>query len=122
MNPLIEQYKDDIPSLRKAINKLHDWADGDTPEHIDKGICWALDGTIELPNSLVINFCIKYAVDDYKYYSGSPIVPVSHPTRKASAAYSHTSNMWFGEYGRRRRELCRVMADKLTELLVREGL
>ena len=57
----------------------------------------------------------KEELVEWEHFSGNPTYPVQHPEVN-SPSYSFTVfDLWGGEYGKRRLELCKIMHDWLAE-------
>ena len=60
---------------------------------------------------------VKHLAPKWEDYSGNSEFPVPHPTLPPHKGYILTKNLWDGEYGRSRKDLCLYMAAKLAAYL-----
>ena len=87
------------------------------------------DGTVDPPYRKrgICAYLLFYAIDDalcckvknlmteWPDGSGSRIYPVPHPKLSSRNAYYSERDLWSGEYGENRRNLCRYLAKRLRE-------
>jgi len=94
---------------KNAIERLRELASGAAPESTFAGLCYEMKG---------------YAIDvkilalGWNKHSGSecyPIPATSSPDFLPLAEYACSGDLWGGEQGKLRRELCSYIADKLEK-------
>jgi hypothetical protein len=97
--------------LINLIDKLDSLGNGAPPLDSYIGICGYLRcGDPELRK------LAKYLMTQWPKYSGVEAFPVPHPTLECSAAYLEGTDLWEGEYGATRRELCLFLRDELSKV------
>jgi len=86
------------------------------------------NGTIE-PIDTMLGLCsclseeglkipeMRQIMENWDSFSGSALYPVPDPAGELDACtkYQSTSDMWGGEYGKLRKELCQYLADHIKE-------
>jgi len=93
---------------KNAIERLRELANGAAPESTFAGLCYEMK---------------KYGIQvsilalGWDKHSGSecyPIPATSSPDFSASKEYTGSGDLWGGEQGKLRRDLCTYIADKLA--------
>lgn len=78
--------------------------------YVDKGICFNLHSCFNIKYA-VLGSVMNEASYSWKYFSGLNLYPVSHSRESPILAFEYSTNLWTGEYGRRRYELVDRMID-----------
>jgi hypothetical protein len=95
------------------IDELKRLAEGGVPKAGDEclGICFILRNDRALPKQF------KESVYSWEHYSGNSTFPVPHPDfpDNPGKGFLNTDDLWIGEYGRLRRDLCRHFLKYLEE-------
>ena len=108
--------------LQELITYLRDLSEGEMPPEPCLGVCGAADGWINtfLPPNDIFNssihldvkwYCRK-AMDKWPHHSGSVAYPIG-----GLAEYSQNKELWSGDSGLLRQDLCEHIAEELEELL-----
>lgn len=93
-----------------VVEYLRYLGDGGMPETSIFGICNNVDNKFGSGTHYLF---VKY-YEGWDLFSGDELFPVSHPSETAYQAYFNSSsdeNWTTGEYARRRRDLCKYLAD-----------
>jgi hypothetical protein len=83
------------------------------PPSPEFGICYFLNYADSNLRGLA-----KHLMTEWPKYSGNDRYPVPHPTETSLRAFMYTPNLWIGEYGDLRRELCLFLVVELTKHVV----
>lgn len=96
----------------RIANRLQDLADGEPPTNYKWGLCNDLNKVVEA--KLANRFVSEQSVG-WEHHSGSKDYPV--PSNDGATtpfrAYHDTYNLWIGQQGEFRRDLCRYLLEKL---------
>jgi len=95
-------------NMKDAIERMRELADGAFPEKGNYGLCREMS-----PYPIMVsNLALGWAK-----HSGSECYPIPASSHGYSAIdeYSRNMDLWRGEQGRLRRELCSYIADKLEK-------
>lgn len=110
--------------LQELIDHLQSIADGKQLNKPCSGLCDIVVNSA-VSDSLYELFgkAMKSVLKTWEHTSYNSMFPISHPSYKCPYdAYMKTDDLWAGEYGRRRRELSGIVAEKLREYTMIELL
>ena len=88
--------KQDLIDLRTHL--LNVTSDGFTPQWKAVGLCNSIADDLHRQQKEIM----RLAVMGWEYHSGDKTYPITLPDTSPREAYIYCSNMWIGEYGRRR--------------------
>ena len=103
--------------MKVVIDYLRELQNGADPDTSEYGICTNLsDKEFNCIHGDTVSFVAMYA-KSWDRYSGISSYPISCGVETPSDQYWGTFDLWVGEYGDLRRDLCGHIADRLEEEL-----
>lgn len=102
-----------VPCIINKLEKLLAKKEGVT------GICSEIQGVYAGTYHLDGIEFVRLNCTDWEHYSGSPWFPIKSPDKeiRKDDYYFFCTNVWVGEYGEARKDLCRHLIGKLKEKL-----
>jgi len=120
--------EDEVKLIKGISIFLRKLSNGDIPKYVDigYGMCGAIESFVYMEHENnedlyahcyhIIDAAIATIARTWKHFSGDRTYPIAYPKNEynhKSAFYVSYVPMWKNEYGRRRKELCGLIADEL---------